>query len=657
MRDELDTQLAGQYSIERELGRGGMAAVWLARDLRIDRPVALKILHPELAGAIGVDRFAREVRMMARLTHPNVLPVIESGVLTTSDGSRLPWYTMPYIAGESLRGRLSRERQLPIEFALRVTEQVADALRSAHQLGIVHRDIKPENVLLTDSAVYVADFGIAKALIDTGDERLTSTGLAIGTPAYMSPEQASASVVDARSDQYSLGCLLYEMLSGEPPFTGPTAQAVVARRLAEAARPIRTVRSTVPIPVERAVLRALERVPADRFDGVSDFAIALRAPDTPEPERPILRRVSVSAVALVLAASIIGGWLLWRPRAIVGGNSPQPEVVALYQRGLRGYARRTPDGAREAVAAFSAALERDSGYAAAWNGLAKAYLQAYGRQFILSGITGDAMLRSAVAAADRAITIDSGSSDAWVTRAMVSRAVDPTQMRGPIQWSRRAIALDSGNAQAWHTLASSLMDFGDFNRAIEAWRQSVRRRPSYSEGVAFLALAHYWHRQFDSATVWADSAVALDASYLLGRTAAGYVAVEQGDFAKATAAFEAARRVSTDVEVVNALAGRALVEALAGARARARATLQQADSMAAEYTPVNPLHSAVYLAQAYAAVGQADRAVAWLERYSPTDHLHFQLHLRCDPPFDPIRREPRFQALLRRPATQQGSGC
>ncbi|MGI9077773.1 MAG: serine/threonine-protein kinase [Gemmatimonadaceae bacterium] len=210
MHDFADTVVADRYSVERELGRGGMATVWLARDLRHERFVAIKVLHPELAGAIGVDRFIREVRLTARLQHPNIVPILDSGVLRAADGTSLPWYAMAYLEGESLRTRLAREHQLPIDEALDITEAVANALQTAHRHGILHRDIKPENVFLSDGHVYVVDFGIAKALIETGVEGLTSTGLAIGTPAYMSPEQAMADSIDARSDQYSLASILYE---------------------------------------------------------------------------------------------------------------------------------------------------------------------------------------------------------------------------------------------------------------------------------------------------------------------------------------------------------------------------------------------------------------------------------------------------------------
>ena len=649
-------ELAGQYAIERELGRGGMASVWLARDLRLDRPVALKILHPELASAIGVDRFAREVRTTAKLTHPNIVPVIASGVLTATDGSRLPWFAMPYIAGESLRARLERESQLPIELALHITEQLASALAVAHGLGIAHRDIKPENILLAGDAAYIADFGIAKALIETGEERLTSTGLAIGTPAYMSPEQASAGVIDARTDQYSLACVLYEMLCGEPPFTGPTAAAIMARRFAETPRPVRTVRSTTPPAVERAMLRALERVPADRFATVSDFAAALRSTDTAEVGKPIGRRALSIATVSVLALCVAGGWMFFRPRASHGRTPPSPEVVALYQRGVRGYTRRTPDGARDAVAALSAALARDSNYADAWSVLAKNYMRAQQRQYSLQGMTFDGMLRSALAATDRAIAIDSAASDPWLTRAMVIRALDPTRVGGRIQMLERAIALDSGNAEAWHQLANTRLESGESDRALSLWREAVRRQPTYTEGLAFMAQAHYWRRQFDSAAKWADSVVAVDDSYFYGRTMLGYIAVERAEYPKAAAAFETARRLSSDVETANVLASRALLEGREGAVEKARATLRQADSIAAQFSDVNA-HTAVYLSQGHAAAAQFDIALKWLERYSPVEDLHFQTHLRCDPPFDPIRQQRRFQALLRRPPNLQGTGC
>jgi eukaryotic-like serine/threonine-protein kinase len=224
----LQEALRDRYALERELGRGGMATVYLARDLRHDRPVALKVLHPELATTLGPERFLREIRLAARLQHPHILSVYDSG----EAAGRL-WFTMPYVEGESLRDRLRREGQLPVADTVRLTREVALALDFAHRHGAVHRDIKPENILLVDGQALVADFGIARA-VGAGDERLTETGLSLGTPAYMSPEQAAADKnVDARTDIYSLGIVLYEMLAGEPPFTAPTAQAMMARRMLE----------------------------------------------------------------------------------------------------------------------------------------------------------------------------------------------------------------------------------------------------------------------------------------------------------------------------------------------------------------------------------------------------------------------------------------
>ena len=232
--------------------------------------VALKVLHPELAATLGPDRFLREIRVTSRLQHPHILPVFDSG-----EAAGQLWYTMPYVRGESLRDRLRREVQLRMDSALDLTKQVADALGYAHGQGIVHRDVKPENILLEGERAVVADFGIARALDLAGGERLTETGLALGTPAYMSPEQALGSPADARSDIYSLGCVLYEMLAGEPPFTGPTAQAIIARRLSSPVPSLRTVRETVSPAVERAIEVALAKVPADRFATTDEFVAAL----------------------------------------------------------------------------------------------------------------------------------------------------------------------------------------------------------------------------------------------------------------------------------------------------------------------------------------------------------------------------------------------
>jgi eukaryotic-like serine/threonine-protein kinase len=300
----LQSALEGHYIVERELGRGGMATVYLAHDLRHDRPVALKVLHSELAQSVGPDRFAREIRFAARLQHPHVLSVHDSG----DTGAGQLWFTMPYVDGESLRDRLRREGQLSLDEALRIAREAAQALQYAHEQGVIHRDIKPENLLLSkDGSTLVADFGVARAL--GASEALTQTGMAVGTPAYMSPEQATGEgAIDARSDVYALGCVLYEMLAGEPPFTGPNAQAIIAKRFSTTPTPVRVVRPDVPEAVEAAVARALARSPAGRFASAAELGRALQpAVMTPGGTRtaalPIPRGLGLSR----RAAALLGG--------------------------------------------------------------------------------------------------------------------------------------------------------------------------------------------------------------------------------------------------------------------------------------------------------------------------------------------------------------
>ena len=269
--EQLKRAVADRYRVEDEIGRGGMATVYRAHDLKHDRSVALKVLRPELAASLGPERFLREITLTARLDHPHILALLDSG---EADG--LLYYVMPFVEGESLRARLEREKQLPLDDALRIAREVADALSYAHQHGIVHRDIKPENILLARGHARVADFGIARAVTAAGGQTLTETGLAVGTPAYMSPEQAGGErEIDARTDVYSLGAVVYEMLVGQPPYTGATAGAIMARKAMEPVPSLRVVRETVPAPVEQAVTRALAKVPADRFGTAQEFAEAL----------------------------------------------------------------------------------------------------------------------------------------------------------------------------------------------------------------------------------------------------------------------------------------------------------------------------------------------------------------------------------------------
>jgi len=347
--DVLNTALTGRYTIDREIGRGGMATVYLARDLRHDRNVALKVLHAELGAILGPDRFLSEIRVTANLQHPNLLPLFDSG---EADG-RL-YYVMPYVEGESVRHRLEREKQLPVEEAVRITTACASALDYAHRNGVIHRDLKPENILLSAGQPVIADFGIALAVSNAGGARITQSGLSLGTPQYMSPEQAAGDrEVDGRSDIYSLACVLYEMLTGDPPHTGSTVQAIVAKVLVETPRNVRAQRDRVPAHVDAAIECALAKLPADRWATAGRFAEALTDPAITSAARETraagvfagrqampkraerLRRFLWPAITMVVAAVAVvaaTGW--WRavrsPRSIpVSFVVPTPQAARL----------------------------------------------------------------------------------------------------------------------------------------------------------------------------------------------------------------------------------------------------------------------------------------------------------------------------------------
>jgi tRNA A-37 threonylcarbamoyl transferase component Bud32 len=317
--ERLTAALAQRYVIEREVGQGGMATVYLARDLKHRRPVAVKVLHPELAAVIGRDRFLQEIEVAARLRHPHILPLHDSG-----DADGILYYVMPYVAGESLRDKLAREKQLDLDEALHYTAEIADALAYAHAQGVIHRDIKPANVMLDSRHAVVTDFGVALVAHAVGTGRMTGSGLSPGTPEYMSPEQACGSPdIDARSDIYALGCVAYEMLCGEPPFVGVNPQGLLARKLSEPPRGLRVVRPAIPHAVEQVILKALATTPADRFRSAPEFVQALsRAITTGIPPAGIPPRSSgeVSVPATTAAATPVARWVATGAVVLVVGG-------------------------------------------------------------------------------------------------------------------------------------------------------------------------------------------------------------------------------------------------------------------------------------------------------------------------------------------------
>ena len=332
---QLRDALADRYRLERELGQGGMATVYLARDLKHDRDVAIKVLRPDLAAALGAERFLAEVKITARLDHPHILTLIDSAAFAEHPGGPevRPYYVMPFVRGESLRARLTREKQLGVDEALTITRQIASALDYAHRQGVIHRDIKPENILLHEGEAILTDFGIALAVSEAGGDRLTGTGLSLGTPSYMSPEQAAGDRnIDARSDIYALGAVTYEMLAGEPPVTGASAQAMIAKLMTERPTPLCVLRDTVPAAVNTAVMRALAKAPVDRFATARAFADALvsgaAVPSAPAPRAPA-GRWKGWALAAGLFLLVVAAFLLFRRGAGPGGAIHSIAVLPL----------------------------------------------------------------------------------------------------------------------------------------------------------------------------------------------------------------------------------------------------------------------------------------------------------------------------------------
>ena len=366
--DRLKTALADRYSIERELGAGGMATVYLAKDLKHDRDVAVKVLRPELAAALGPERFLREIKIAARLQHPHILPLHDSGEV---DG--FLYYVMPYVKGESLRERLTQHGELPIAEAVKVMREVVDALAYAHEQGVVHRDIKPDNIMLSGRHALVMDFGVAKAVSEaTGRQALTTAGVALGTPAYMAPEQATADpTMDHRADIYAIGAVGYELLAGRPPFTGNTPQMILAAHVTEAVEPVTKHRGNVPQALNDLILRCLQKKPADRWQSADEMLPELEALATPSggvtpiatrplaavrPARVNNKVVGIAAAAVVLVAA--GVWFTGRgssptavPPVAAGDSVPSIAVLAFADRSPQGDNEYFADGMSEAIMA------------------------------------------------------------------------------------------------------------------------------------------------------------------------------------------------------------------------------------------------------------------------------------------------------------------
>jgi len=743
LKERLATGLGGRYALDRELGQGGMAVVFLARDLRHGRNVALKVLRPEVSAAIGAERFLREIRLAAGLTHPHILPVYDSG-----EAGGLLFYVMPTMEGRSLRERLDKEHQLPLEEALRIAREVAAALDYAHRHQVVHRDIKPENILLHEGAAMVADFGIGKALGAEGSN--TQTGLAVGTPAYMSPEQAGGDRdVDGRSDLYSLGCVLYEMLAGEPPFTGPTPQAVIAKRFVSPIPKVRAVRD-IPEAVDHAVTRALARTPVDRFPSAAEFAETLRtvprdgAPgprtalegraEGPAPQAiAVLPLANMSAdpeneyfsdgmtdeiinvlakvpgmqvasrtssfafkgkkdvdireigdklgVATVLEGSVrkVGsriritvqlvnvesGYHLWSEtydrqledvfaiqdeisHAIVDAlklrlGSPATPMVAptrnleaytLYLKGRFFANRVTESGLRKGLEFFQQALLQDAAFAQAYAGIADCWCNLAD-----DWVAPDDAYPRAKAAATRALQRDPELSEAMASIGKVL-CWHEWDFATAVQQLRRAVKLNPNYAEGHFVLGTALPTVGLLGEGIEEMRRSLALDPLSPDASGWISRLLLYARDYAGAIAQGEKTLEVDDDYVRAYLYIGSAHLVQGDPERALQWYRRGQGLEKAVRSYDAF----IVQALAalGQREEAEAILARLDDESRrEYV------RAEILAMGHAALGNADRAFAWLERaYQARSAGLIYLHL--DPGYEALRGHPRYGALVQR---------
>jgi len=724
--------LAGQYEMDREVGRGGMATVYRARDTRHARWVAVKVMHPELAASLGADRFLREIRIAASLSHPHILPLFDSGV---TDG--MLYYVMPFVEGESLRDRLRRDRQLPVDEALHLAREVAGALGHAHSLGIVHRDVKPENILLAGGHALVADFGIARAVDEAGGAGITGSGMAIGTPAYMSPEQAAADpAVDARSDQYGLACVLYEMLGGEPPYAGATPQAMLARRLTDPVPSLRALRDTVTETVETAVRRALARSPADRFATMTAFAEALsrseaeQAPPRsiavlpfanlstdPENEyfadgitedvitqlakikalqvisrtsvmqfkghqlslRDIAARLQVASllegsvrragnrvrivaqlidartdqhlwaetydreltdifaiqsdVALRIAGSLRAELSTEEQTRIVRPPTDDVQAYQLYLKGRQWLIRFDQPGVRRSLEFFGKAVERDPDYAVAWAAIAMACIELAE----IGGTGPGEGQEQAIAAAERALAIDPGLSEAHCMRAW-ARMVYEYDWQGAEAGLRRALELSPSNADACNIYGRFCASLERFDEAVALQQRSLTLDPMTHRSD--LATAYLRAGKLDQALEIATRALEVSPEYSRGHATRGWALLKLGRPAEGLEALERAVALSSGDTMWLAQLAQAL--ALTGATARAREIADRLEDES-QRRYVSPYH----LAYVYTGLGELDRAMDFLDQ-ACEQHAGGLTGLKGSFLFTPLHSHPRFQTLLRR---------
>ncbi len=633
--DRLRAALSDRYTIERELGQGGMATVYLAHDIKHDRKVAIKVLRPELAVAIGAERFLAEIKTTASLHHPHILPLFDSG---EADG--LLYFVMPVVEGESLRERIARERQLPIADAVRIASEVASALDHAHRHGVVHRDIKPENILLQDGQALVADFGIAIDQVTAGN-RLTGTGISIGTPQYMSPEQALGErVLDARTDIYALGVTLYEALTGVTPFSGSTTQAIVAKVITEKpASPARR-RREIPADIDRAVMRAIEKTPEWRFDTAAALRSALME-QSPAPVRTRWWPAAVLAIGLSgIAAAVM---LTTRPDQTpppIRSHVPDSAATRLVADAADLVLRRH-DCAR-AVEEYSDAGFRDSLYTEAFAGLAmaRATCALFGTQNPRSEF------QAAANAADKAISLNNRATTAYIARGM-ARLFNDQDWDGAEQEFTRALAIDSTRFEPWLFKVWAYGARGQIDSAIGSIGRAKQLAPVAAIVGVRMATVYRLAGRFDDADRALGEVLERDSLQELARAERVDLELARGRCREALAAAEwldrhgALRNAAiTDQYTLGVVAA---TWATCGRRAAAVGVADSLERVGANHEYVDPLA----IAMVYGSLARPEDMYRWLDR-AVEGHKWGLFFLKYLSMFAPYRDDPRFLELARR---------
>ena len=735
---ELSAALAGRYAIERELGRGGMATVYLAQEHKHNRQVAIKVLHRELGASLGAERFLREIGIVAQLSHPHIVPLIDSG-----NAGGLLYYVSPFVPGGSLRERILREQRLPVGDALRIAQEVGTALDYAHRGGFVHRDVKPENILFNDGQAVLADFGVARASTATPSDIVTEAGMALGTPTYMSPEQAAGDRdVGVGTDVYSLACVVYEMLAGEPPFSGANARAVLMKQVMEPPRPIRALRPEVPASVERSLARALAKEPHDRYSHASEFAAALQAKDpelhllptttrsiavlpfvnaSPDAENEYLSdgitdelidalakvdglRVAsrtsvfalkgkpqdVRAIGALLGASEVlegtvrragdrlritaqltsteDGRLIWSQRydrtlhdvfaiqdeiartivdtlrvtsfadfasPVARRSTGSVTAYQLYLRGRYAWNKRTQEGVAEAIEYFQQAIAEDPAYALAYTGLA----DAYALHVDYRSVPVHEGFARAKDYARKALALDDGLAEAHASLAW-SLFVYDWDWTGAAREFRRSIELDPRYATAHQWYAFLLASRGQLEEALVEGHTAQELDSSSVSVRRSLAWIYYYARRYEPARYHLSRAIAMNPGAEETYRVLGLTLAIDGQLDEAERVLREAVSMAGSGSYTSATLGFAL--ARAGKRAEAEELLARL-----EQERTRSYVSPVALATLLLGLGDNDRALDWAEK-AYDERRGWLAYLTVNPLLDPVRGDPRFEALVGR---------